>query len=157
MILGYKIRVWTDHTAIQNSFKHKNLRGRWFVTLQKYVIEFEYKQGKKNTAADALSRSIVSYGEVNTVVCSIQELTTSDSELVYSEQRKDDTWKQIIEHLEGKTQSEAQKLPKKYKLSEFQLHNGLLYRNTDITCKGVSLGKVKQLVIPKELVPSVLY
>ncbi len=61
-----------------------------------------------------------------------------------------------LEHLEGKTQSEAQKLPKKYKLSEFQLHNGLLYRNTEITCKGVSRRKVKQLVIPQKLVPNVL-
>ncbi len=37
IILGYKIRVWTDHTVIQNLFKHKNLRGRLarcFVTLQ---------------------------------------------------------------------------------------------------------------------------
>ncbi len=25
IILGYKIRVWTDHTAIQNMFEHKNL------------------------------------------------------------------------------------------------------------------------------------
>ncbi len=79
----------------------------------------------------------------------MQELTTLDPKLVYSEQRKDDTWKQIIEYLEGKTQSEAQKLPKKYKLSEFQLQIGLFYRNTEITCKGVSSGKVKQLIIPR--------
>ncbi len=32
----------------------------------------------------------------------------------------------------------------------------MLYRNTEITCKGVSRGKVKQLVIPRELVPNVL-
>ncbi len=78
-----------------------------------------------------------------------------DNELVYSEQRKDDTWKKIIEQLKSKTQGEAQKLPKKYKLSEFQLHNELLYRNTEITGKGVSRGKVKQLVIPKELAPNI--
>ncbi len=49
IILCYKIRVWTDHTAIQNLFKHKNLRGRlarWFVTLQNYEINFEYISGK---------------------------------------------------------------------------------------------------------------
>ncbi len=113
------------------------------MTLQNYKINFEYIPRKKNTAEDALSRNILSQ-EVNSVVCSMQELTTLDTELVYSEQRKDDTWKQIIEYFAGKTQSEAQKLPKKYKLSDFQLHNGLLYRNTEITCKGVSRGKVKQ-------------
>ncbi len=50
MILGYKIRVWTDHMAIQNLFKRKNLRGRfarWFVTLQNYDVTFEYIPGKK--------------------------------------------------------------------------------------------------------------
>ncbi len=86
MILGYKIKVWTDHTAIQNLFKHKNLRGhlaRWFVTLQNYEITFEYIPGKKNAAADALSRNIVSHGEVNSVAYSIQELTTLDNELIY--------------------------------------------------------------------------
>ncbi len=105
IILGYKIRVWTDHTAIQNRFKHKNLRGRlarWFVTLQNYEVNFEYIPGKKNTAADALFRNITSQ-EVNSVVCNMQELTNIDPELIYAEQRKDDTWKQIIEYLEGNT------------------------------------------------------
>ncbi len=158
IILGYKIRVWTEQATIQNLFKHRNLRGRlprWFVTLQNYEINFEYIPGKKNTVANALSRNILSQ-EVNSVICSMQELTTLDTELVYSERRKDGTWKQIIEYLEGNTQSEAQKLPKKYKLSDFQLYNGLLYRNTEITCKGVSRGKVKQLVISRELLPNVL-
>ncbi len=62
IILGYKIRVWTDHTAIQNLFKHKDLGGRlerWFVTLQNYEINFEYIPGKKNKTVDALSRNIV--------------------------------------------------------------------------------------------------
>ncbi len=90
IILGYKIRVWIDHTAIQNLFKHKNLRGRlarWFVTLQNYEVNFEYIPEKKNTAADALSRNILSQ-EVNSVLCSIQELATLDNELVYSEEER---------------------------------------------------------------------
>ncbi len=71
IMLGYKIRVWTDHIAIQNLFKNKNLRGRlarWFVTLQNIEINFEHIPGKKNTTADALSRNIVSHGEVNNVI-----------------------------------------------------------------------------------------
>ena len=61
MILGYRIRVWTDHTAIHNIFKHKNLRCRLvkrFVILQYYAVTFEYIPDKMNTAADALSRHI---------------------------------------------------------------------------------------------------
>ncbi len=36
------------------------------------------------------------------------------------------------------------------------MHNGLLSRNAEITCKEVSREKVKQLVIPRKLVPVVL-
>ena len=86
----------------------------------------------------------------------IQELTTLGNELVYSEQRKDKFWKTITEHLENKTSSDTLKLPKKYKITEFQLHNGLLYRNAEIICKEVSRKRVKQLVITRELVPVVL-
>ncbi len=159
IILGYKIRVWTDHTAIQNLFKHKNLRGRiarWFVTLQNYEISFEYIPGKKNTAADALSRHIGT-PETDTPVYCLQNLTTLDTDLLYTEQRKDDIWKKIIEYLEGTTQSKTHNIPRKYKLSEYKIHNGLLYRHTELACKGVSRGQVKQLVIPKELVPTVLH
>ncbi len=60
-------------------------------------------EGKKNTAADALSRNIGS-PETNSKVYCLQSLTTLDNELLYTEQRKDNTWKQIIDYLEGKTQ-----------------------------------------------------
>ena len=157
--LSYK-GIRTDHTAIQNLFKHKNLRGRlarWFVTLQNYDVKFEYIPGKKNTAADALSRNIAPQQNVNSIVCSIQELTTLDSDLLITEQRKDENWKQIIEYLESNaSSSDTLRLPKTCKITDFQLHNGLLYRNAEIKCKGVSREKVKQLVIPKELVPIVL-
>ncbi len=79
------------------------------MSLQNYEVNFEYIPGKKNTAADALSRNILSQ-EANSVVCNMQELTTLDTDLVHSEQRKDETWKQIIVHLEGYTQSAALKL-----------------------------------------------
>ncbi len=48
------------------------------MTLQNYEIIFEYIPGKKNTAADALSRNILSQEE-NSAVCSMQELTALDT------------------------------------------------------------------------------
>ncbi len=57
MILGYAIRVWTDHTAIQKLLKHKNLRGRlgrWLMILQNYEVKFEHIPGRKYTAAVAI-------------------------------------------------------------------------------------------------------
>ncbi len=65
VISEYKIRVWTDHTAIQHLFKHKNFHGRTarcFTAMQSYYVSFEYVPVKKNVASDALSRNI---SEVN--------------------------------------------------------------------------------------------
>ncbi len=107
VILGYKIRVWTDHMAIKNLFKHKNLKGRlarWFVTLQSYDVTFQYIPGKKNTAADALSRNIMSgssENEVNSAVCSVQKLITLDSGMIAVEQSKDETWHDVIQYLKN--------------------------------------------------------
>ncbi len=36
------------------------------------------------------------------------------------------------------------------------MHNGLLYRNAETTCKEVLREKVKQLLIPRKLVPVAL-
>ncbi len=47
-------------------------------------------------------------------------------------------------------------MPGKYNANEFQLINGLFYRNTELTNKDVSRRKVKQLVIPRKLVQDVL-
>ncbi len=70
------------------------------MTLQSFEVTFEYIPGKKNTAADALSRNIDSDTEENcTTVCSIVELTTLDETQVSTEQRKDDKWRNIIRYL----------------------------------------------------------
>ena len=63
-----QIRVWTDPTAIQHLFKHKNLRGRLargFMTLLNYEVTFESIPGRKNTAEDALSRNIISQTDLS--------------------------------------------------------------------------------------------
>ncbi len=92
--------------AIQNLFKHKNLRerlARWFVTLQNHDVTFEYIPGKKNTAADALSGS--SENEVNSAVCSVQELITLDSDMIAVEQSKNETLHDLIQYLKNPTRT----------------------------------------------------
>ncbi len=152
MILGYKIRVWTDHTAIQNLFKHKNLRGRvarWFATLQNYEVTFEYIPGKKNSAADALSRNISQDHDVTAVVCSVEELISLADSVVKEEQKIDKTWSSLVEHLTNPELTPRPKLNKKIKVEEYELIDGLLYRNTVSSDTDTSRGKVKQLVIPE--------
>ena len=58
-ILGYDITVRSDHRSIsflkQCKLSHGRLT-RWILLLQEYHINWEHIPGKKNTAADILSR-----------------------------------------------------------------------------------------------------
>ena len=58
-ILGYTITVRSDHRSIsflkQCKLSHGRLT-RWILLLQEYHINWEYIPGKRNTAADVLSR-----------------------------------------------------------------------------------------------------
>jgi len=125
------------------------------VTLQNYEVEFEYIPGKKNTAADALSRNVASNTNDCSVVCNIFELITLDEALINTEQRQDETWKKVITYLENKVQQNKPTLPSKYKLEEFEIINNL-YRVTDLKSQKMSRQEVKQLVIPHTLVSIVL-
>ncbi len=81
----------------------------------------------------------------------MQELITLDSNMIAVEQSKDETWHNLIQYLKKPTRTgQPPKLPGTCKVNEFQLLNGLLYRNTEVVIKGVSLGEVRQLITPKK-------
>ncbi len=57
IIFGYLITVYTDHIAVTQLFRGKNLTGRlarWYLTIQHFEPTFKYLPGKANTVADAL-------------------------------------------------------------------------------------------------------
>lgn len=58
-LLGRKFIIQTDHQALKWLFNVKDPSSRllrWRLRLEEYEYEIEYKKGKENTAADALSR-----------------------------------------------------------------------------------------------------
>ena len=67
--MGHKITVYTDHQALNSGYmsymkgQSKGLLSRWYYILKisQYLpnLTFEYKPGKSNEAADALSRAPV--------------------------------------------------------------------------------------------------
>ncbi len=57
IIFGYPVQVYTDHAAITELFKGRNLTGRlarWFLTIQEYHPTFKYLPGRANVVADAV-------------------------------------------------------------------------------------------------------
>ncbi len=61
MVIENNVVVYTNHMAITNPFKGKNLHGhlaRWFSSLQAYNPELKVFAGTTNMVVDALSRNI---------------------------------------------------------------------------------------------------
>ncbi len=59
LLLGYKVKIYTDHQAITylKYYNLPNLRlSRWYVFMNFFDLEFFHIAGHKNVVADALSR-----------------------------------------------------------------------------------------------------
>ena len=109
--LGYSITVRTDHKSISFLKNCKLSHGRlarWTLVLQEYNISWEYVPGKKNIAADTLSRINITNqtyeGEKETIV-KVYNILKSRTELedivkeVEQRQRQDSKLMQIFQRL----------------------------------------------------------
>lgn len=78
-LYGNKFTLITDHkplTFIKNSTKNSKIL-RWRLDLENFDYDVQYKEGKTNVVADALSRKIENKEILN---INISEMSTSDSE-----------------------------------------------------------------------------
>ncbi len=69
--------MYTDHIAVTQLFRGKNLTGRmprWYLTIQQFEPTFKYLPGKANTVVDALSRNIPVTAVSETANFSLPEL-----------------------------------------------------------------------------------
>lgn len=116
------------------------LRWRRYLA-QSFKVSVLHIPGKLNIAADVLSR------QTYTVAASWAHEETFFSPLmrsIYEEQQKDEELKKIMKSLDNK-QDSPKKLPKTY----FTMEHGIL--------KQVHFRFGKQIVVPKSLVPTILY
>lgn len=59
-LLGMKFKVVTDCNAVRSTFVKRDLLpriGRWWLEVQEYTFDIEYRAGSKMAHADALSRN----------------------------------------------------------------------------------------------------
>ena len=152
LILGYKIHVFTDHYAVTELFKGKNLSGkfaRWQLTIHEYNPSFSHIPGKANTVADGLSRN----------VAQVTSLTVPPSLPTLDEirplQQSDQFCSSIIYYLNSGDASTLPKLP--MSPDAFVLEDDILYKSSNIAAEDESLHHVSQLVIPQVLIPTILY
>ena len=105
-LYGRPFKVYTDHRPLQWLMNVQDPTGklaRWWLELQKFQIEIEYKPGKKNQNADCLSRTPIfeetPVANEDTVCLIIEEWKTS--------QERDDNIKRMRIRESAKAEGEG--------------------------------------------------
>lgn len=152
IILGYPIRVQTDHYAVTEIFKGKNYTGkfaRWQLTVQDFNPTISYIPGKLNTVADSLSRCIAPVSTLTSspVLPTLAEFTAHQS--------SDAFCSRIKYFLDSGDDSNLPKLS--VTPDSFFLQDDVLYKSAEISSEYVRERLSHILVVPQSLVPTILY
>lgn len=125
LILGYQVKVLTDHKPICDLFKKRAFTNnqkfnRWFVSVLEFSHDFKHIPGKWNTIADGLSRSHEENEKMISTrsFCFSCQVVDLDMEMVRKEQLKEKSLKSMI-HTLSKNRDVK---------SDCELINGVLYR-----------------------------
>lgn len=132
-LVGIPLKVVTDCIAVRTTLVKKDLIpriARWWLTIQDYELEIEYRPGDRMRHVDALSRNPIppveghlSHPELynNVDVVDVQMIDETDWAL--SVQLQDDNIQHIVEQLRGGTNNPDI-------TNNFILEEGRLYRKT---------------------------
>lgn len=116
------VKVVTDCAAIRTTLTKKDLVpriARWWLSIQDYELEIEYRPGDRMRHADALSRNPLDKNQAIDMTC----LMIDEIDWALSVQLQDDNIQQTIRQLEGGTNNQDL-------LNNYVVIEGRLYRKT---------------------------
>ncbi|KAL4118119.1 hypothetical protein PRIC2_010446 [Phytophthora ramorum] len=127
--------VYTDHASLRTAIKSPHISqrmARWLTFFAEYNFQVEYKPGRLNVVADALSRRpdyAVQEADANAV--GVVRTTTPSSSLldeVKAAYAHDADAKQLVEYFSTPSDKSRQKLAKhlRARVHRYRVHNGLL-------------------------------
>ena len=136
-IYGHKCEVYTDHEALKallNTPRPSGKLARWGLALQELDIDIHYRPGKRNSNADALSRSplpgVEATGMPYSIVSAIAvEDADESADDLATLQREDPQLMEIITFLETGVLPAEEKTARSLALSQTQyvIEDGVLY------------------------------
>ncbi|KAE8912209.1 hypothetical protein PF003_g3915 [Phytophthora fragariae] len=127
--------VYTDHASLRTAIKSPHISqrmARWLSFFAEYNFQVEYKPGRLNVVADALSRRpdyAVHKAEANAI--DVARTSTPSSSLlddVRSAYTKDADAKQLLDYFAAPSDKSRQTLAKhlRARVHRYRVHNGLL-------------------------------
>ncbi|GMF26185.1 unnamed protein product [Phytophthora fragariaefolia] len=128
--------VYTDHASLRTAIKSPHISqrmARWLSFFAEYNVQVEYKPGRLNVVADALSRRpgyAVHKTDANCIGV-VRTSTPSSSLLddVRSAYAKDADTKQLLNYFAAPSDKSRQKLAKhlRVRVHRYRVHNGLCF------------------------------
>lgn len=134
-LLGVKFKVVTDCNALRLTFAKRDLLpriGRWWLEVQEYTFDIEYRAGSKMTHADALSRNPIQ------LAVEVIQIDVTEGDWILAAQLQDEQLLRIRTILlDEKPTHET-----KYYFDEYLIKDDKVYRRLD--------NKTKAWAVPKE-------
>ncbi|KAJ3653992.1 hypothetical protein Zmor_013208 [Zophobas morio] len=124
-LIGLKFKVVTDCSAIRATLSKRDLVpriGRWWLSIQDYTFDVEYRPGHKMSHADALSRN-----PVGLEVTIAGAVNINEDDWVLTAQMLDDRCKYLIETLQRKPEDKEERDIH----ANYRLINNRLYKITN--------------------------